>query len=109
MLLELQFDPKLIAQLFDIQPDAVVWYGPIFKEGTDEVIDFEFRYCNAAASKIFAVPARDVLGTRLKQSRFLDDVTQNHIFRQCYTVWSDGKPVEFTYYSPIFDRYFNVQ
>jgi signal transduction histidine kinase len=109
MLLELQFDPKLIAQLFDIQPDAVVWYGPLFKDGTDEVIDFEFRYCNAAASKIFAVPARDVLGTSLRKSSFLDDVTRNHIFQQCYSVWSDGSPVEFTYYSPIFDRYFNVQ
>jgi signal transduction histidine kinase len=107
MLLEVQFDQNAIAQLFDLQPDAVTWYTPVFAE--DEIVDFEFRYCNTAASRLFGVPVNHVMGSTVKESTFLDDVTRNYIFEQCCAVWSDGKPVEFTYYSPIFSSYLNVQ
>jgi signal transduction histidine kinase len=107
MLVEVQFDPKLVAQLFDLQPDAVVWYAPVFDE--EEIIDFEYRYCNAAASRLFGEPASEVIGKPLRECRFLDEVTRNFIFTQCREVYQLGKPVEFTYYSPIFNSYLNVQ
>lgn len=107
MLIDLQFDPKLIAQLFDLQPDAVVWYKPVFED--DQIIDFEYRYCNAAASTLLGVSVQDVRDTTLKQCTFLDEITRNHIFEQCVTVFHEEEPVEFTYYSPMFRSYLNVQ
>jgi signal transduction histidine kinase len=107
MLLEVQFDHKLIAQLFDLQPDAVVWYAPVFLD--DEISDFEYRYCNSAASRMFGVPVHEVTGTPLKECSFLDEVTRSLIFEQCLTVFNGGEPVEFTYYSPVFSSYLNVQ
>jgi signal transduction histidine kinase len=109
MLLDVPFDQKQIAQLFDLQPDAVIWYIPIFKTDSERIVDFEVRYCNSAASRIFNVPVKAIIGTRLSVAPFIDDTTRNHIFQQCTSVWLNGNPVEFTYYSPLFQRYFNVQ
>jgi signal transduction histidine kinase len=107
MLVDLEFDPKLIAQLFDLQPDAVVWYNPIFED--DEIVDFEYRYCNSAASQLFGAALQEVKHSTLMHSTFIDEVTRGHIFEQCVKVFNEGNPVEFTYYSPVFKSYLNVQ
>jgi signal transduction histidine kinase len=112
MLNELQPDEKLIAQLFDTQPDSVVWFIPLFSysPGTEKhIVDFEVKYCNAAASKILGVEQRKVVGSHLRTSSLMDDVSRVLIFDQCIAVWEKGESIEFTYYSPGFDKYFNVQ
>jgi signal transduction histidine kinase len=107
MLLEIQFDHKLVAQLFDLQPDAVVWYSPVRSKG--KIVDFEYRYCNSAACRLFGVPAAEVVGTPVKECSFLDPLTRELIFEQCLTVYNNEKPLEFTYFSPVFNSYLNVQ
>ena len=46
-------DEKLISQLFDTQPDSVVWFVPVFKSGPrgrgNVITELEVKYCNAAA------------------------------------------------------------
>ena len=83
MLVDVQFDHKLIAQLFDLQPDAVVWYAPVFSE--EDIVDFEYRYCNVAASRLLGVPVNEVTGTTLKNCPFLEQQTIDHILEQCIT------------------------
>ena len=110
MLIEAQADEKLIAQLFGNQPDSVVWFAPVFN-GPDEslVVDFTVKYCNAAAGKILKADPSKVIGTRLLGSGLMDSTSINLIFEQCSQVWSTQESIEFTYYSPGFDKYFNVQ
>ncbi len=107
MLVGLQFDEKVVAQLFDLQPDAVVWYAAVVEDG--RITDFEYRYCNAAAIVLIGAQKEDILGSSVKDSPFLDEVTRQHIFEQCLTVFNGEKPLEFTYYSPVFKKYLNVQ
>ncbi|MBT1705796.1 ATP-binding protein [Chryseosolibacter indicus] len=103
-------DEKLISQLFSHQPDSVVWFSPIFSDANESlVIDFNVRYCNAAASKILGQERSKIIGTTLLTSGLMDRTSIEHIFEQCLKVWNSGDPVEFTYYSPGFDKYFNVQ
>lgn len=110
MLIAAQTDEKLIAQLFGNQPDSVVWFAPVFN-GPDEsiVVDFTVKYCNAAAGKILNSDPSQVIGTRLLGSALMDSTSINLIFEQCSKVWSTQESIEFTYYSPGFDKYFNVQ
>src|SRR5687768_7356936 len=58
---------------------------------------------------MFGVPVQEVTGTALKDCTFLDEVTRNLIFEQCLSVFNGGEAVEFTYYSPVFSSYLNVQ
>jgi signal transduction histidine kinase len=106
-------DEKLISQLFDTQPDSVVWFVPLFGNGRrgngDVIAEFEVKYCNAAASKILGAPQRAIIGSKLLASSLMDEVSRKIIFEQCVEVWQSDTPLEFTYHSPGFDKYFNVQ
>ena len=101
---------KLIGQLFDNQPDGVVWYRPLFDpENSEKIIDFEVQYANHAAARILGVTNALMPGTRLQSNPWMDEATILLIMSQCQEVWNSGEPVEHTYYNPGFDRYFNVQ
>src|SRR5690349_6552825 len=101
---------KLISQVFDNQPDSVVWFSPVFENSaSDRVVDFEPQYCNHTAAKLLGVSRAEVIGTRLKTTSLMDKDSVNLVFQQCLDVWNTGEPLEYTYYSPGFDRYFNVQ
>lgn len=102
----------LISQLFDTQPDSVVWFIPVFSngEGADSLVsDFHPKYCNAAACKILGSDKAKVVEQPLLRSTLLDEVSRSLIFEQCLQVWKSGEPIEFTYHSPGLDKYFNVQ
>lgn len=77
--------------------------------GTMQVTDFQVAYCNAAACRVLNADRQQVLGSSVLQTPLMDPVSRERIFEQCLRVWHDGEPVEFTYHSPFFDRYFNVQ
>jgi PAS domain-containing protein len=101
---------KLISQLFDNQPDAVVWFTPKFSEGnTLNPVDFEVGYCNRSLCNILKVTPHELTGASLLFSPVIDDVTRKHIWEQCLLVWETGKHHEFTYFSPFIQRHLNVQ
>lgn len=101
---------SLIAQLFDNQPDSVVWFSPVFEnEVSEKVIDFEAHYCNHTAAKILGTSRAKVIGTRLRTTSLMDQASVQLVLQQCLHVWNTGEQIEYTYYSPGFDRYFNVQ
>lgn len=100
-------DEQLISDLFDVQPDSVVFFQPVF--GNEQILDFEVRYCNEAAEKILNAPKPKIIGERLSTTPLMDADSRKLIFEQCSQVWNDGQVLEYTYYSPGFDRYFQVQ
>jgi|GEM_PF-974390 len=100
----------LIPQLFDDKPESVVWFRPVFENGNNNVItDFEVLYANHAAGHILNTPPAEFIGTRLRSNPLLDSDTIQLIFAQCTEVWNTGRSINYSYYSPAFDRYFNVQ
>src|SRR6476661_3812008 len=84
---------NLFAQLFDSQPDSVVWFAPVFdSDGNNQVTDFEARYCNRTAAQILGVSPAQVVGDRLRSTTLLDDSSVKLIFQQCLDVWQTGEP-----------------
>lgn len=100
----------LITQLFDEQPDAVMWFIPKFSESDNNVpIDFLVGYCNSAACVILKVTKHGLTGASLLSSSLIDDVTRKHVWEQCSQIWKTGIHCEFTYYSPMVQKHFCVQ
>ena len=97
-----------IKELFDAQPDSVVWFTPIYA-GSETPADFQARYCNRKAAQILNSTPEAVLGARLRETKLMDETSRRHILEQCLSVWASNEPAEFSYYSPGLDRYFNVQ
>ncbi|GAB4094305.1 sensor histidine kinase [Flaviaesturariibacter terrae] len=105
-------DPEqtLISQLFDAQPDSVVWFVPVFAPGdTETPVDFEVRYCNLRAALVLGSTPEHVIGMRVLDTNLLDDPTRERILEQCLLVWNSNKAIEFNYYSTHRKRHFNVQ
>lgn len=99
----LQTDERLIAQLFDNQPDSVVWFEPVFDlVDTALVSDFKVRYANAAACRILNASKAEAIDSLLRSSPLMDETSRSLIFGQCLQVWESGEPIEFTYHSPHF-------
>ncbi|MDQ6814976.1 MAG: PAS domain-containing protein, partial [Bacteroidota bacterium] len=103
-------DQKLLAQLFDNQPDSVVLFAPVFSANTrHDVIDFEVKYCNNTAAKLLGTDRSGVVGVHLLSSSLMDKTSIKLIYDQCITVWNTAETIDYVYYSPGFDRYFDVQ
>ncbi|RYY98717.1 MAG: PAS domain-containing protein, partial [Chitinophagaceae bacterium] len=101
----------LITEQFNAQPDAVVWFRPVFPDGRKDgpVIDFEVEYCNNKAAEMLATTVASVKGARLLRTPLLDPNTRERIFQQCLQVMHTGNSIEFNYRNPARDRYYNVQ
>ncbi len=99
----------LISKLLDLQPDSVVWFCPVFSDDQEKIIDFEVQYCNASAANYLGVGINNVLGARVNNSTLVDEFTGKLIFEQCLKVYTSGEHLEFDYYNPSFDKYYNAQ
>lgn len=100
-------DERLILQLYDHLPDAVVWYTPVFSASGD-VEDFLVQYCNEALCRNLKVPKEDLIGNRLSSTRFADRQNIAQILAQCKTVFETGETSDVSYHSQLYDRFFHV-
>ncbi len=107
---DLTSDHKLIAQLFDSQPDSVMWYTPKFANDNKNVpIDFLVGFANSAACSVLKVTKHALNGASLLATTLIDEQTKKNIWEQCLEVWQTGNHKEFTYYVPGAQKYFCTQ
>jgi PAS domain-containing protein len=108
--IELTPEFKLITQLFDTQPDAVIWFVPKFAEdGSSIPIDFEVGYCNNTLCNVLKVTKHQMLGSSLLNSSVIDEVSRNEVWKQCLEVWTTGKHNESTYFNEGIQKYLYVK
>lgn len=101
---------EVAIKLMDTQPDAVVWFTPIFgKDANKAPIDFAVGYCNFATCRLLGVTKEQLLGEKLSNSALMDAQSRNSIAEQCHEVWKKNEPLEFTYYSASLDKYLNAR
>src|ERR1700709_721905 len=100
----------LVAQLFEHQPEAVVWFKPIFNSSSfkETIIDFEIHYCNIAYTKFMRVEKNNILFKRVMADCFPDEYTRSVIFQQCCKVMETEAPLEHSYYNHHFNKYFRT-
>ena len=106
---ELQYDTSLIAQLFDAQPDAVLWFFPICEAHTDVISDYEIRYCNSPASKLLHHSSQVLTGTRLTSTSAFDEETRLQIIAQCNHVMATGESIQTTSFNTSLNKHFAIR
>lgn len=101
----------LIAQLFDAQPDPVLWMKPLFTSDNNKeskIIDFEVCYYNKAAATLMGVSQQASLNKYLIKDKLLEDEHRKLVFEQSLQLFLNGTSETFTYYSPLLQKHFNV-
>lgn len=103
-------ESRFITQLFDTQPDAVVWFVPRF-DAADKTLptDFEVGYCNTAASHMLNTSKSQLTGSAVRSSTLMEETSRQIIWEQCLEVWRTAKNLEFTYFSPGLNKHLHVQ
>lgn len=110
-MLEINKDELLITQLFDAQPDSVLWMKPAFSSDNNrqtKIIDFELCYYNKAAATMMGITQQAAVGKYLINDNLLGGASEQEVFKQNLQVFLNGTLQEFTYFNPILQKHFNV-
>src|SRR5947209_2946159 len=100
----------LLLSLLDRQPNAVVYYSPIFQNDRSKlVIDFRIAYCNAESAKETGIPLSELENQKISSLPGTDQRTRELLLQQLMEVYSSGKTSENTYFNSDLKKYFHVR
>lgn len=102
-------DETFIIQLCEHQPEAITWLVPVYgsDNGTTGLItDFEIQYCNKAFAEKIELNKEEILGRGVLRDSFPDPTIKELIFKQCLSVFESGEPVQYSYFSTYYQKYF---
>src|SRR5918993_5454135 len=88
---------QLAASFFDQQPQPAFWMTPVFNG--EQVIDFEYRYCNEEFYIYTGLTPDIVIGNRLSTSAAIaDPAARKKLFSELLNVYQNGhRPIAWIY------------
>ncbi|OLY91933.1 His Kinase A (phospho-acceptor) domain-containing protein [Cnuella takakiae] len=102
------YDTDVFSELFDVQPQAICWLAPVRKPGSQEVVDFEFAYCNDEGLRYLNLTREQQKGMLLSQSPTVTDELRSRFFNDLVQVLDTGNKVESNIYNPALNKYARV-
>lgn len=103
-----QYDSQLFSELYDVQPQAVVWMQPIWDEKGDTIIDFEFVYSNEEGLNYLKLTRAQFTGLRLTDSPTLDPELKKLVFAELIQVFQTGIVSKTNIYNAALNKYARV-
>lgn len=104
-------DERLITELFDAQPDAVLWMKPLYTADNNresKITDFVVCYYNKAAAALMGITQQGALRKCLVNDNIPAGIPGQIAFEQSLDVFLKGTSQEFTYFDPLLEKHFNV-
>ena len=106
---ETRYDTQLFSELYDVQPQAIVWMRPIRNGYGDGIItDFEYAYSNDEGLKFLNLTREQFKGLRLSTSPTLTEDLRKQFTADMSTVYTTGEKSEVTVFNPILNKYARV-
>ena len=106
---ETRYDTQLFSELYDVQPQAIVWMRPIRNGYGDGIItDFEYAYSNDEGLKFLNLTREQFKGLRLSTSPTLTEDLRKQFTADMSTVYTTGERSEVTVFNPILNKYARV-
>lgn len=95
--------------LLDHQPVSIVYYEPVFSNGTmEKPDDFRIRYCNNLASKLSNLSVAELTGQTILSLGQNDPQVRSVLFQQLNHVYASGNTIQDEYYSTALDKHLHV-
>lgn len=99
-------DTELFAELYDVQPQAIIWLRPIWSN--DVIVDFEFAYCNDEALSYLNLRREQLKGLCLSNSPTMTDPLRRRFLSEMIQVFTTGRQSETAFYNPALNKYARV-
>lgn len=103
-----QQDIGVMAEFFDVQPQAICWFSPVRETAGGSVTDFEFAYCNEEGLRYLNLTRQQQQGLLLSKSPTVTDDLRQRFFSEMVSVLETGTKVEATIYNPALNKYAKV-
>ncbi|HEX2532885.1 MAG TPA: ATP-binding protein [Chitinophagaceae bacterium] len=103
-----QYDEQLFSELFDVQPQAIVWMQPVRSPEDGSLIDFEFTYCNEEALRYLNLTRDQQRGLLLSRSPTLTEELRRKVLEEIKQVYETGKESKTDMYNPVLNKYARV-
>jgi signal transduction histidine kinase len=109
-MISLPISQVLITAIMDNLPDAVVYFVPVFGDGTQKSLeDFEIIYGNKEAEIEARLQGAQLIGQKARSIFGADDTVRSMLFAQLSQVYRSGVQFEGTYYNKVLDKHFKVR
>ncbi|MGV3656793.1 MAG: sensor histidine kinase, partial [Chitinophagaceae bacterium] len=105
---EPQYDTRLFEELYDVQPQAIIWSRPVFGDDGTTIVDFEFTYCNDEGLKYMNMTRAEQAGMRLSTTAALTTDLRQKVLKQMVEVYHTGKKSETNIYNPALNKHARV-
>lgn len=104
---ETQYDSSLFAELYDVQPQAILWMEPVWSTDGSHVTDFRLSYTNKEGLHYLNFTEKQN-GLRLSQFPTLTADLGARIMEEMKSVFYSGKKLETDLYNPILNKYARI-
>src|SRR5690348_15781525 len=105
----IQYDDQLITELVEAQPQAVIWFNPVWNTKNSEfIVDFEYGYCNQEAQRYTGLSKEQLSGLLVTSSPLLDESSREQVFQELLQVYLTGKQRNVYYYNSILQKHARV-
>ena len=105
---ETQYDASLFAELYDVQPQAILWSRPIWSKDGHRIVDFEYTYSNDEGLKYLNLTREQMNGLVISNSPTLTPELRKKIFDEMIGVYESGEKSETTVFNPALNKYARV-
>jgi signal transduction histidine kinase len=100
-------DKQLVASFFNQQPQPAFWMTPVF-DNEQQIIDFEYRYCNEEFYHYTRLAPENVVGNRVFTSPAIADPNaRKKLFDELLQVYMYGHRMQQWLYNPDLEKYYS--
>ena len=100
-------DNELVVSFFDQQPQPAFWMTPVFGDD-QQIIDFEYRYCNQEFYTYTGLEPKIVIGNKVSNSPAVSDTeTRRKLFDELRNTYEDGHRRQMWIYNPHLNKYYS--
>ena len=98
----------MFAELYDVQPQAITWFKPVWNPDGTTIIDFEFAYGNDEALNYLELRRDEFTGLCVSNTPTLTDALRKATMEDLLVVYHTGKKSLSTFYNPALKKYSRV-
>lgn len=102
------YNIQLIAEHYDVHPQAILWMLPIFQDDSERIIDFEYVYSNNEGLKYLNLTREQFTGLLVSNSPTLSGNFREAVMAEMTEVYETGKDSETTVFNPALNKYARV-
>lgn len=104
----MQFDSQLFSELYDVQPQAIIWMSPVFSENGKTIVDFKYQYANDEGLKYLNLSRIQFQKLTLSNSPTVSDQFRKSVFDDLVNVYINGQKTKSTVFNTALQKHARV-